>query len=257
MHQLSRRHRGWVDTVAGRSVTATVVRQRNAVESSGAGRAALTDVLPHVVALVPFALAIGAAGVANGLTGFDGLTGALALLAGSSQLAATELIGDGGGFILVVGAVLVINLRFMLYGAGVNRWFGELSRRQRFILSLPIVDQTFLICEDRFAGQTAVEWRRRYYLTATAMLIVAFVGCQLVGHQVGASLPNGLGLHMAAPLVFAGMLGKTLVGRPQIAAGLAATVGMSVAVGLPGGLGLPVAAGCGLLAGSAVARRSS
>lgn len=239
-------------------MTATLTDQREAVvERTGSVHTALTDVLPHVVAVVPFALAIGAAGVANGLTEVEGLAGAFALLAGSSQLAATELFGDGAGILLVVGAVLVINLRFMLYGAGVNRWFGDLSRQQRLMLSLPIVDQTFLICEDRFANETDVEWRRRYYLTATALLIVAFVGAQIIGYRVGASVPAGLGLHMAAPLVFAGMLGKTLVGRPQMAAAVAAAAAMVVASGLPGGLGLPVAALCGLIAGSTVEKRTS
>jgi len=225
-------------------------RSRAPDRSSDAVRTAVKDTLAHAVALAPFALAIGAASAANGLTGVESVAGVLLLMAGSSLLASVELIGAGNGIAITAITAMVINLRFMLYGAAVNRWFGTLSRSKRLLLAFPIVDSTFLICDHRFEHHTDPIWRSRYYLTSTLVVVSTFVAGLVTGFWLSAGLPERLGLHLAAPLVFAGMLGKTVTGRRHVAAGAAAAIVVVVTAALPGGLAVPLAAGAGLTAGT-------
>ncbi len=225
-----------------------------------ASRAALKDLSPLLVALMPFSIAIGAAAQTNGLSGLELMAGATFLLAGASQLAAIELIGAGTSAAVIVATTLAINLRFVLYSAGLARWFERAPLRNRLAMAATVVDQNFMICAGRFTAsgesETAddpdevVAWRSRYFVTASAALITVFFSCQIVGYQLGAALPAELGLHMAVPLAFSGLLAKMAATGSSRVASLVAAAVVLVLVGLPAGTGLPVAAIVGVAVGS-------
>jgi len=153
---------------------------------------------------------------------------------------------------VVVTVVVLVNLRFVFYGAGVARWFAEAPRRHRLLLAFPVVDQTFLLCQERFATESGLGWRRRYYLTVTAVLAGTYVAGQFVGFHLGTSVPPALGLHLAAPLAFAGMLAKATRGRTDLVAATVAA-GTVVAGSAVGPVALPVAVVLGV--GAAVTTR--
>lgn len=210
-------------------------------------RVALDDTLPFAVALIPFGLAVGGTSAAIGLSGIEAVFGAIVLLAGAGQLAALDVMGSGGGTVSVVVIAALVNLRFVFYGAGVAAWFADRPLRTRLMLAFPIVDQTFMLCQRRFADRSDPAGRRRYYLTATALLAGVFVSSQVVGFNVGANMPAGLGLHLAAPLVFAGMLATSLSARRDtIAAGSAALVVIG-GTEWAGAVTLPMAVAAGVL----------
>lgn len=211
---------------------------------------ALRDVAPILVALLPFALAIGSASAANGLSAVEAVLGALFLLAGSAQLAAVGLIGSGAALALVATTAIVINLRFMIYSVAFARWFDEAPRLHRLAMAIPLVDQSFVLCVRRFGERTDLAWRRHYYLTVSASLVVVFTGGQVIGYFAGAGVPPGLGLHLAAPLVFAAMLATKLDGLGGAAAAVSSALVFVVLVGLPGGLALPVAVVVAVIVGS-------
>lgn len=218
----------------------------------GAASRAVRDTTPFAVALIPFGLAIGGASAEAGFSAWEAAFGAIALLAGASQLAAVEILGNGGGIAATAVVVALINLRFVFYGAAVARWFAAASLRRRLLLVIPVVDQTFLLCQERFADDTDLAWRQRYYLIVTLMLASAFVGSQVIAFQVGGALPDSLGLHLAAPLAFAGMLAKAVAARRDAVAGIVAAVVVVAATGLAGAAALPL----GVAAGVATALRS-
>jgi branched chain amino acid efflux pump len=214
------------------------------------GPTALRDAAPLAVAVAPFALAIGATIASSGVPAPAGLAGSVLLMAGASQLAAIDQVAAGAGLVVAIGTALMINVRLVLYGAGLATWFDELPRWRRMLLAIPLVDQTFVLGERRFADQRSTRWRERYYLTATALLFACFVGFQVVGYFVGGAVPSALGLHLAAPLAFAGLLGLACDGRRNVTAAAVAAVTLLVAADLPGGVSLPIAAVAGLVAGS-------
>ena len=225
------------------------------LDNPPAWRCAGADALPLAAAVTPFGLAIGAAGATAELSLFETLFGAAVLLAGAAQLATTDALanGDGLGALLIV--VCLMNARFMLYSIGLSAWFRGRPTWRRVLLSLPIIDQTFLLCQQRFADVSEQRWRERYYLAATTMLVITYLASQAVGHGLGANLPDELGLHLATPLVFVGMLATTLSDRGGITA---ASVAASVLVVSTPGLGaaaLPAAVITGIVVGGAVAPR--
>lgn len=211
---------------------------------------AARDSAPFVVALVPFGLAVGSASVAAGLSLAQSMFGAVVLLAGAAQLAVVESLGRGDGVVAAVVVTALVNLRFVYYGAGAARWFTGARLWQRLLLVFPLVDQTFLLGQQRFTEDTDIAWRRRYHLAATVMLAVPFVTSQIVGYRLGAGLPPALGLHLAGPLVFAGMLARHLeTGSARLAAGSAA-LAVPVAAGVAGPATLPVAIALGVAVGA-------
>lgn len=219
-------------------------------------RAAIDDTAPFALALVPFGLAVGGASAAAGLSATTALFGAVVLLAGAAQLAAVEMLAADGGILSVVVVAALVNLRFVFYGAGVATWFDGLPLRRRLLLAFPIVDQTFLLCQQRFEDEHDPAWRQRYYLTATALLGGTFVGCQVIAFRLGSNLPDGLGLHLAAPLAFAGMLANSVKGSSAVVAG---TIAASIAVvgsSVLGALGLPLGVIAGVTVGATVIRRA-
>jgi len=215
---------------------------------------ALRDFAPFAAALIPFSMAIGTAASVNGLTLPQAAFGAVFLFAGTAQLAATELIGSDTGATVVVATVLLINVRFMLYGAGLARWFADAPLRHKLLLAFPLVDQSYLCCEERFTTMTVLADRYRYYLAGTAILVSVFLASEAIGYLAGPIVPAWMGLQLAAPLAFTGMLVKAIRSTETAVVAAAAAVTVVVSAGLPGGLGLPAAILVGVCAGSRMQR---
>lgn len=175
---------------------------------SGPVARGLRDMAPLALAVIPFGIAVGVAAATAGLSLGQNLFGALIMLAGAGQLAAVEAIGQGHGLPAVLTVVLLVNLRFVFYGAGIATWFADLPLRRRLLLAYPVVDQTFMLGQQHFTDRTDLRWRQRYYLAGTVLLASAFVLSQVLALPLGSVLPAGSGMHLAAPLVFAGMLAQ-------------------------------------------------
>lgn len=222
---------------------------REHAHATTAARAALADVAPFAVAVIPFGLAVGTAGSAAGLSFPELMFGAVAMLAGAAQLAAIQAIGRGESLLVVATVVALVNLRFVIYGAGIANWFRQLPLRRRLALAFPVVDQTFLLCQHRFDDGVDLAWRQRYYLVATALLGGAFVASQAVAYRLGAGVPSEIGLHLAAPLTFTGMFARAVGGRRELVAGALAAAIVIVASGPVGPAALPL----GVLLGAGAA----
>jgi predicted branched-subunit amino acid permease len=194
------------------------------------------DMLPLAIGFIPFALALGTAiaestEVGNGA----GWSGSVLIAAGSAHLALIELLDSQSGLFVACGTALVINARLAVYGAGLAPWFDGESARVRAVLALLIIDPLFVLATGRFErgglGPTA---RRQYYLAAAGVLFAMWAAAMGAGVAVGASVPEGVGLASAAPLMMAGLLAGRLVDRSAV---IAAATGGIVAVS---GAGLPM-----------------
>ncbi len=216
---------------------------------------AVGDTLPLAVSLIPFALAIGSTSAGAGVDLATTLTAGLVMLAGASQLAATELWGSGADLSLILATVTLINARFLLYGGGLNRWFAGHPRTLRLALAALIVDQNYVVADRRFGAITDGRHRASYLLAATATLLVCYLPSQLVGHVIGAQVPAALGLHLAAPLAFVGMLGLAARTRPSVATAVVAAALVVAGSVVIGGAALPLACVIALAVGVALTPR--
>ncbi|MDW3220111.1 MAG: AzlC family ABC transporter permease [Acidimicrobiales bacterium] len=226
--------------------TSTTVR---ALRSGPIGQGA-RDTVPLALPIVPFAMAVGAATADAGISFAAGYLGGAILMAGSAHLVLTETLGDGGTLLAAAGAAVLVSARFALYSAGLAQWFAAGSRRRSLLLAFPLVDQQFLLCQPRFAEEDDDAWRVRYYLAVTGVLIAAYLASLPIGYVLGDRLPDGAGLHLAAPLAFAGLLGPAIRARADVVAALVAAVAVVSLGPLLGALALPTAAVAGLAVGS-------
>lgn len=210
-------------------------------------RSGARDTAPVVLGIIPFGLVAGAAAVEAGLTGGQALGLSVVVFAGASQLAAIDLLGDGAPLAVVVGTVLVINLRMVMYSASLAPHIDRAARRWKALGAYLLTDQAYALSIATFRRSDTAGVG--YYLGTAAPLWITWQLCTLLGVVVGARVPPWLPLDFALPLVFLALLVPAIEGP---ATGLAALVGgtlTTLTVGLPYELALPAGAVAGVVAG--------
>jgi predicted branched-subunit amino acid permease len=214
------------------------------MSSRTAFRAGLRDVAPVLVGVVPFGLVAGAAAVDAGLSGLQAVGLSVVVFAGASQLAAIELLGNDAPLAVVVGTILVVNLRMVMYSASIAPGFGDVRARWRALVAYLLTDQAYALSVTREDGS-----RLPYYLGVAAPLWVVWQLCTVVGVVVGARVPPWLPLDFALPLVFLAILVPAIDDGTTAAAALVGGTLATLGTGLPYELGLPLGAVCGVAAG--------
>lgn len=215
------------------------------------------DILPLVVGVLPIGLAIGATiGTSDTVPALAGWSGGPVIVGGAAQLLTIRMLDAGAAPVAILVSALLVNARVVMYGAAIAPWFRETSWRRRLLVAFPLIDPTFLVSTARFErGDLDQSGRLAYYAGAATTLMVAWMGAQAVAIAAGGALPEAVGLHLAAPLAFAGLLVKSVSGRPALAAAGAAGLLTVVGTGLPYQVGLLLAVLGGIAVGVVVARR--
>jgi 4-azaleucine resistance transporter AzlC len=216
------------------------------MSSRAAFRAGLRDVAPVLVGVVPFGLVAGAAAVDAGLSGLQAVGLSVVVFAGASQLAAIDLLGNDAPLVVVVGTILVINLRMVMYSASIAPAFGDLRARWRALAAYLLTDQAYALSVTRESEDGS---RLAYYLGVAAPLWVVWQLCTVAGVVVGARVPPWLPLDFALPLVFLAILVPAIEDGTTAAAALVGGALATLGTGLPYELGLPLGAVCGVAAG--------
>jgi predicted branched-subunit amino acid permease len=213
-------------------------------------RAAVTDALPMVAGLAPFALLIGVA--IGDLSGNPaaGLSGSLLLYAGSAQLSAVSLLDQGASALSIVATIALVNARFLVYSAALAPHFAGQPAWFRWGAPHFIVEPSFGLVSARDDLDDPARFRR-YWLTVNAVIGTGWAGMMTVGAIVGPVVPNVAALAFLPTAAFLTMLAPALKDRPAVVAGVAAAV-VTVAVPVPGAtrvlIGLVAGAMAGLVA---------
>ncbi len=196
---------------------------------------------------------------AAGVPDLAGFASSILIFAGSSQLAAVELIDQGAGIVAVVATVAMINARHLMYSAALSHRFRQAPSWFRVVGSYFLIDQVFALNNDQANPELATKPmadQMAYYLgTALPMCSLWLVGTA-VGIALGDVIPASWEIDFGVPLMFAGLMVMSLVSRPAV---VAAAVGGGVAYigrGWPNGTGLLVGAVAGVVAAALVDRAS-
>jgi predicted branched-subunit amino acid permease len=211
------------------------------------------DSIAVIVAYVPFGLTVGAAMATAGVSPLVAWSSSPLLFGGAGQLLAVELLGAGASTTVVVLAALVVNARFLLYGASLAPHVADWSRRSRWAGAYLLADPVYALAAARFAGPGNGGARRdrlAYYFAVGLTLWSAWLLLTGAGMLVAGVLPAGFRLDMAAPLTFLLLLLPMLRGRAPVVAALAGGVAATAASGLPLGLNVLVGAAVGVAAGT-------
>jgi predicted branched-subunit amino acid permease len=209
-------------------------------------RDALRDVLPVAVSLVPFAAVIGVTiSQASLVPIWVGMLAGPLIYGGSAQLAALTMADTGAGLLTVLGTVLVINARLVIYGAAIEPRFRGQPTWFRWLAPHFLVDQTYTLATERTdrSGRAF----RRYWGTVGLVLGVVWIGTMYIAVALGPAVPTDSPLTFAATAVFVALLVPRLRQRAaRQPAAIAAAVAL-VASPLPHGLGVLVGALAGVL----------
>lgn len=215
--------------------------------------AAVRDIAPVVLGLLPFGTVVGVAVHDAGVAPAPGLATSALLYGGTANIAALTLIGAGAGPAAVLLAVIVVNARLLVYGAGLEPRFRDQPAWFRWLGPQLIVDQSFAAATSRPDLADPARFRH-YWLTTGAVIGAGWCSAIAGGLVLGPVLPPGTPLDIAAPATMAVLLAPRLTTRPGAAAAIAAAVVAALSAGLPHHAGLFPAALAGLVAGAVTDR---
>lgn len=209
---------------------------------------ALREVVPVLLATLPLALAVGMTVAQSSINAFIGWLAAPLVFAGSSHLALVSTLGTGASAFVAVGAALVVNARFAVYGAALGPLFERQPRWFRLIGPHVLVDQTFALIAAR-PERHDPDWMRAYYLSAATALATMWLSGVAVGIWLEPVLPHDWPIGVAGPLMVGALLGTSL--RSPRAIAVASTAFLAAVVTTPfiGATGIIVAGAVGVVAG--------
>lgn len=205
------------------------------------------DISPVLLGVAPFGLISGITAVAVGLTAVQAIGMGFIVVAGASQLAALELLKGGATFGVIILTVAIINLRHLMYSAGLAPHFRTFPLAWRLFLPYLMVDQVFILSSIRFNKEPEMKHKRWYYLGLATTILTIWHGCVVIGVFVGAQLPTSWSLDFTIPLMFLFFIFPTITDRPTLVAALAAGIMAIVLRPLPLNLGFISAALIGVI----------
>lgn len=194
---------------------------------------------PLVIPGIPFGLVLGFIVKTEGIDLLAGWSSSWLIFAGSSQLAALNLVAEGASAIVIIASVLLINSRHAMYSAVLRPKFTEMPRWFRTFAPYLLIDQLFAVAESapELEGSTA-RYRMWHYLGGGAAVWSMWQVAVAVGIFAGDIVRDEWSLDFAVPVLFTGLLVLSVKDRPGI---VAAVVAATVAVAgrdLPQGAGL-------------------
>lgn len=216
----------------------------------------LRAMIPMLAGAIPFGMTTGMASISVGLTPTQAMGMSALVFAGSSQLAALQLIADGALPLVIVFTAWVINLRFSMYSASLAPHLPGLPWRWKLPLSYLMTDQSYALTVLRaqlHPERGALRW---YYLGGAVVMWLVWLSACVIGIYVGALVPPNWPLEFIVPLIFIGMLVPAMQDRPTVLAGVVGGAVAVVAHPLPMNLGLMTGAIAGVIAGILADRRS-
>jgi len=220
-------------------------------ERLAALRAGVQAMAPAFVATGTWSLVTGIAMVKSGLTESMALTMTLLAYAGSAQLTSLPLIASGAPLWLIFAAGFAVNLRFVIFSAGLQPYFRQLPWPKRLAIGYFTTDMSFVLFMPRY-GDAAVRGTREqlwFFLGAIGVGWLVWQLSAVAGIYLGTFVPTTWSLDFAAVLALLAIAAPLINSRPMLisvlAAGLTAWIGQT----LPLRLGLAAAIIVGVVAG--------
>ena len=220
-------------------------------------RAGLHAVSPGLIALAIWGVVTGIAMVKSGLTETQAIVMSLLVYAGSAQLTALPLLAAGAPIWLIFAAGIIVNLRFLIFGAALHPFFRDLSWRKRLLLGYMSVDVSFVVFMPRFAdapkkGTFEQHW---FFIGTVIASWIVWQVTSMVGIALGAIVPVSWSLEFGAVLALMAMMLPHITSRPILISVMAAGITAWLTHMWPLRLGLLAAVVVGIMVGMWSERR--
>jgi predicted branched-subunit amino acid permease len=220
---------------------------------AGAG-AGFRAFLPQSIGLIPWGMVTGVAMVGSGLTPVQAMGMNVIVFSGTAQLGTLPLIAAGAPLWLIVATALALNLRFVIFSAGIAGNFQHLRTPARWGIGYLLVDGVFAICLEPMLRNENPQWRLGHYLAPSLWAWALWQVSGLIGILFADAAPQTWSLEFMATIALLVLLLPMAGTRPML---VAALTGGAVAIalhGLPLRFGLLTGMVAGILAGFAAER---
>jgi 4-azaleucine resistance transporter AzlC len=217
--------------------------------ASAAWWAGIKALLPIVPGVAPFGLITGVTAVKMGLSpelslGMTGL-----FYAGSSQLAALQLLNDQAALPVILLTALVINMRFVMYSASLAPYLGPLPWFWKWPLCYLLTDHAYALSILKYRNNAMGDYGHYFVAAVSTCMWLVWMSTAVIGIVLGAQIPASWALDFAIPLMFLALLIPVIQDSPSLAAALVAGTVAVCAYSLPYNSGLMLAAISGICSG--------
>lgn len=178
-------------------------------------RAGFLATIPLWPGLIAFAFAFAVTARTSGFSALEVQALSMVLFAGSAQIVIVALTNEGAGFLAIVLTVLVLNLRHVLYGFSLSRWFPEHTSPRKSVLAFFVTDEAYGLTTRGYRdGQGSVG----FYLGVCLNLYLTFAASTFAGVAAGVLIPDPerLGLEFVFALTFVALLVPLLKTRRDL-----------------------------------------
>ncbi|HEV7369952.1 AzlC family ABC transporter permease [Arenibaculum sp.] len=203
--------------------------------------------------VVLYGVAFGALAAQVPLSTLESLLMSALVFSGSAQLAALETLSRGAALATVVAAVLVMNARYVLYGAALRPWMGRLPWWQTYPSLYVLGDANWALSLNRHAAGLN---DAGFVLGTGLATFLPWIGGTLAGRVAGGLVPDPqrVGLDFMLVAFSTTLLVGSWSGRKHLAPAAAAVL-VAVALDRAGQPGWAIV-GAGLAGGLVAALRS-
>lgn len=211
----------------------------------------LREAIAPFVAVGTWGFVTGIAMVKSGLSENMAALMTVMVYAGSAQLTALPLIESNAPLWLIFMAGLVVNIRFIIFGAALQPYFRHMSWPRRFFLGILTSDIAFVLFMARYSDGRRVGTAQQLWYFLGIVVPGWFVWniCSLIGVYLGGFVPASWSLDFAAILALLAIVIPLVKTRPMVMCLLVAgTVAWAGQI-LPLRLGLAAAVIAGVAAG--------
>lgn len=221
-------------------------------------REGFTAVRPGLIALAIWGVVTGVAMIKAGLSEPQAIAMSLLVYAGSAQLTALPLMAAGAPIWLIFAAGIIVNLRFLIFGAALHPFFRDLSWRKRLFLGYLSVDVSFIVFMPRFAdalkkGTLEQHW---FFIGTILSAWIVWQTSSMLGIALGTIVPVSWSLEFGAVLALMAMMLPYITSRPVLISVVASGLTAWLTQLWPLRLGLLAAVIVGIIAGMWAERRT-
>ena len=167
-------------------------------------RLACRDVAVLFLPALPFALLFGVMVVESGVPQLLGWSSSIIMFGGAAQMTLMTLIGEGAAVSAAVTTTLIVTARHILYSVTLAPRFQGQPAWFRWVGPYVLIDQVFALTQVKDLSDDADF--RRYYLASGFMFWGLWVSFTGLGIVLAPITPETLGIDIAIPLLFLGLL---------------------------------------------------
>ncbi len=177
----------------------------------------VNNVLPLMIATIPFALVYGALAQSANIPIEQAVGMSIFVFAGSAQFVAISLLSEDAAAPIILLTVFIINLRHLLYSVSLMPHVVELKQTTRMAMSFLLTDEVYATLSKELSKGYQTHEIMWYYFGVAIIFYINWVACSWLGYLFGVQIPElkEWGLDVAMVVALVGIIAPSLKTKAQ------------------------------------------